>query len=35
MKRQLLALVVKEAVRFSDPVYHQPEKIVITKELNL
>ena len=24
---------VKEAVRFSDPIYHQPEKIVITEEL--
>ena len=25
--------VIKEAVRFSDPIYHQPEKIVITEEL--
>ena len=25
--------VVKEAVRFSDPIYHQPEKVVITEEL--
>ena len=34
MKRQLLTLrVIKEAVRLSDPIYHQPEKIVITEEL--
>ena len=25
--------VIKEAVRFGDPIYHQPEKIVITEEL--
>ena len=25
--------VIKEAVRFSDPIYHQSEKIVITEEL--
>ena len=25
--------VVKEVVRFRDPIYHQPEKIVITEEL--
>ena len=24
---------MKEAVRFSDPIYHQPKKIVITEEL--
>ena len=26
--------VVKEAVQFHDPISHQPEKIVITEELN-
>ena len=25
--------VIKEAVRFSDPIYHQPERIIITEEL--
>ena len=25
--------VIKEAIRFSDTIYHQPEKIVITEEL--
>ena len=25
--------VIKEAVRFSDPIYHPPEKIVIAEEL--
>ena len=25
--------VIKEAVRFSDPIYHHPEEIVITEEL--
>ena len=34
MKRQLVALrVVKEEISFSDPIYHQPENIVITEEL--